>query len=413
MSLAGLRKRLSEDIDEFALEAPDTYAILAGLLTLQVGAEMTYAREPSILWGIVSVYVFGSALLLFGAGLSDADLDRWGKPLALLATTSVLASVAVTYVMIHGSPIQTDALAFVNQAAAELLAARSPYTATMTLGKRWPTPMVAGGVVNQYSYPVGSALAAAPFRAVLEDGARVAVIFSTAVTAAVMLYHAPSHLAPLATASLLVGDFVSWGVADLTDPLWVAPLVAALAWWPWSDVGTDRLWGSGVLFGIAMAMKQQPWFCSPFLMLWVARERGWRTAMGYVAVVATTFGLLHAPVVAMAPRAAVVGLLSNLYGPEGTLVHLGVGLSALTLSGALPMAKAAHTVLMAGVGVLAVVGYCVSFDRVRWLAWIAWAPLLFVNYRSLANYFVVVAPVAVMVVCCRGERLLLNRGVRG
>jgi uncharacterized membrane protein len=160
-----------------------------------------------------------------------------------------------------------------------------------------------------------------------------------------------------------------------------------------------------------MTMKQQPWFCAPFLMLWVVRERGWSTAARYVAVVAATFFAIHAPVIAMAPEAAITGLLTNLYGPSGTLVHLGVGLSALTLSGALPMTKGAHTALMGLASVAGLAVFWWRFDDLRWAAWIAWAPLLFFNYRSLANYFVVVAPLAVLIVVARGERTLAERGV--
>jgi len=405
------RDRFAEDFDEFTMEAPDTYAILAGVLTLQVGTEMAYAREPTVLWGIASVYVFASAIVLIGAGVTDLDLDRWGTPLALLAFSSIMVGVSLTYVMIHGSPIKTDALAFVNQAGATLLEGQSPYTVEMTLGKQWPTPMMMGGEVSQYSYPIGSALAAAPFVAVVPDGARVAVILSTLILGGVMLWYAPSHLAPLAYGSLLVGDFITWGVNDLTDPLWVAPLAAAIVLWPWSRVGRDSLLGSGVLFGVAMAMKQQAWFCAPFLMLWVAHDRGWRSAARYIVTVASTFFLIHLPVIALAPKAAMTGLLTNLWGPSGTLVHLGVGLSALTLSGALPIAKGAHTALMALAAVGGLVGYWYYFDRVRWLAWIAWGPLLFFNYRSLANYFVVLAPIAMMIVIARGEHLVADREV--
>jgi len=111
-----IRDRFANDLEEFTMEAPDTYAILAGVLTLQVGTEMAYAREPTVLWGIASVYVFGSAILLIAAGVSDVDLTRWGTLLALLAFSSMMVAVSLTYVMIHGAPIKTDALAFVNQA---------------------------------------------------------------------------------------------------------------------------------------------------------------------------------------------------------------------------------------------------------------------------------------------------------
>jgi uncharacterized membrane protein len=395
----GLLERLPEpDLD---IEAPDAYALLAGVFTLHLGAEMSYAREPSIIWGVASVYVFATALVLIGAGVSTVDVRRWGRPLSGAAFLAIMSALGVIYLMIHGSPINTDALDFVNTAASALLAGKSPYVVSMHSGGEFPTPMMSGGHVNQYSYPVGSAVVSAPFVAIAEDGSRIAVLLFTFLGGAVLIGSAPHDLAPLALFSLLVGDFITWGVSDLTDPLWVAPLLAAIYLWPWSRIGRDSLRWSAVLFGIAMAMKQQPWFCAPFLMLWVWQERGRFGAAKYVATVAATFGLIHLPVVVMAPEAAVVGLLTNLYGPSGTLVHLGVGLSALTLSGAFPIAKSAHTLLMALVGVGGVVAYWTLFDRIRWLAWIAWAPLLFFNYRSLANYFIVVAPVAVMLLIAR------------
>jgi len=399
---ADLLDRLPEpDLD---IESPDAYAVLAGLFTLHLGAEMSYAREPSLIWGIASLYVFATALALIGAGVSTVDVRRWGRPLAGAAFIAIMSALGVTYLSIHGRPINTDALDFVNIAAETLLAGKSPYVVSMQSGGEFPTPMMDGGHVNQYSYPVGSAMLAAPFVAIAEDGSRIAVLLSTAAAGTILIGSAPHDLAPLALFSLLVGDFITWGVSDLTDPLWVAPLLAAIYLWPWHRVGRDSLQWSAVLFGIAMAMKQQAWFCAPFLMLWVWHERGRWTAARYVATVAATFGLIHLPVVLMAPEAAVVGLLTNLYGPTGTLVHLGVGVSALTLSGAFPIAKGAHTALMAFVGGGFIVAYWQHFETVRWFAWLAWAPLLFFNYRSLANYFVVVAPIAVMVLIAQRER---------
>lgn len=391
------------DVD-LDLDAPDAYAVLAGIFTLHLGAEMSYAREPSIVWGVASIYVFASALVLIGVGVSDVDVREWGRPLAGFAFTAIMAALGVTYLMIHGTPINTDALDFVNHAAVALLAGESPYTQTMTSLGEFPTPMLAGGHVSQYSYPVGSALAAAPFVAIAEDGSRIAVLLSTVVIGAVLIGSAPHELAPLALFSMVVGDFITWGVNDLTDPLWVAPLVVAMLLWPWSRVGPDRLSWSAVAFGVAMAMKQQAWFCAPFLMLWVARELGWRRSARYVATVAATFGLIHLPVALLDPQALLLGLFTNLWGPSGQLVHLGVGLSALTLSGALPLPKAFHTILLACAGLAGVVVYWYRFESLRWLAWLAFAPLLFFNYRSLANYFIVAAPIAVMILIARRGR---------
>lgn len=386
------------------IEAPDAYALLSGLFILHLGSEMAYAREPSVIWGVASVYVFAAALLLITAGVSTIDIREHGRPLAGIAFLAIMVSLGVTYLMIRGSPINTDALGFMNKAGAVLLEGRSPYVVSMESLGAYPTPMVGGGTVTQFGYPFGSALFIAPFRAIAEDGARIAVLLATAIAGAILIGSAPHELAPLGLFSLLVGDFITWGVNDLTDPIWVAPLLGAIYLWPWSRVGRDSLRWSAVVFGIAMAMKQHPWFCAPFLLLWVVHERGWRTGVRYTATVAGVFFLIHLPAFYLAPRAAAIGLLTNLWNTGGTLVHLGVGLSALTLSGAFPIGKTAHTLLMAGAGLGGLVAYWRHFDALRWTAWLAWGPILFFSYRSLANYFIVLAPVAVMLLVAQRGR---------
>jgi hypothetical protein len=195
------------DVD-LDLEAADAYAVLAGMLTLHVGAEMAYAREPSVIWGVASLYVFASALVLVGAGVTTVDVRQWGRPLAGLAFIALMSALSITYLMIHGAPINTDTLDFVTHAATSLLEGESPYTQQYTSMGDYPTPMVMGGEVSAYSYPIGSALAAAPFVAVAQDGARIAVLLATVVIGAVLIGSAPHQLAPLGLASLLVGDFI-------------------------------------------------------------------------------------------------------------------------------------------------------------------------------------------------------------
>jgi len=378
------------------IEAPDAYCLLAGLFVLHLGSEMAYAREPSLIWGVASVYVFGSALMLIIAGVSTIDVRKHGRALAGAAFLAMMVALGVTYLMIHGSAINTDALGFMNKAGAAVLERKSPYTVSMVSQGEFPTPMVGGGHVTQFGYPFGAALFIAPFRAIASDGARIAVLVATAIAGGILIGSAPHELAPLGLFSLFIGDFITWGVQDLTDPIWVAPLLGAIWLWPWSRVGRDSLRWSAVVFGVAMAMKQHPWFCAPFLLLWVVQERGWRSGIAYTGIVATTFFVIHLPAFYLAPEAAAIGLLTNLWNTGGTLVHLGVGLSALTLSGAFPVAKGAHTILMAAAGVGGLVIYWTQFERYRWVAWLAWGPVLFFSYRSLANYFVTLAPVAVM-----------------
>jgi uncharacterized membrane protein len=386
------------------VDAPDAFAVLAGVMIIDVGKEMSGAREPSIFWGVASVYVFAAAILLLVAGLTSIDVSRWGRPLAGFAVMAVLVAAGMTWIMTRHTPIFTDTLGFLTQAADSVLQLESPYTQQFTLGELFPTPSVDGGHVERFSYPLGSALWAAPFVALFPAGGRVAVLVGGAMVGALIVWYAPHDLAPLAVVALLAGDFVIYGVNDLTDPLFVAPLVGALFVWPWSQTSPDSLTWSAILFGVAMTMKQQAWFCAPFLLLWVLHERDLRAGLRYTAIVAGVFALVHLPSFVVAPSATVEGLLVNLTGGGKTIVHLGVGLAALTLSGAFPIAKSFHTILMGLAGLGLVGAYWHWFDRLKWLAWIAWGPLLFFNYRSLANYFVVLAPMAVAILIAQYGR---------
>jgi len=385
---------------DFDVDAPDAFAILAGLWTLDVGAKMAGAREPSVIWAVASTYVFLATIVLLFVGLTSIDVKRWGRPLAGFAFLAIMVGVGVTYIMIHGSPMQTDVLFFINEGAKALLAGQSPYTATFDGKTVFPTPLMNGGTVERFSYPLGGVLMTLPFATLAPDASRAATVVATGGLGAVLIGSAPNDLAPLALVGLLTSNFVTWGVNGLMGALWLLPLAGAMYYWPQSRVGTRSLSKSAVLFGVAAAVKQFPWFCGPFLLIWLYQEHDWQTAIRYGGISVGVFVLVNLPALVLSPAAAVKGILTPLIGDGGTMVHLGVGLSTLTMSGLFPIAKPVHTLLMG----LVAVGYLAAYwryDGLAWTAWIAWTPILFVNYRSLMTYFVVAAPIAVYALICR------------
>jgi len=387
---------------DFDIDEPDAFAVLAGLFTLDVGAKMAGARAPSTIWAVASIYVFGAAILLLFAGTTSIDIRKYGRPLAGFAFLAIMVGVGVTYLMIHGTPMQTDVLFFINEGASTLLHGQSPYTASFDGQTVFPTPLMNGETVSQFSYPLGGILMTIPFAPLVPDASRVATVVATAGLGAIMIGSAPHELAPLALIGLLTSNFVTWGVNGLMGALWLLPLVGSMYYWPYSAVGRNSLRWSAVLLGVSAAVKQFPWFVGPFLLLWLGRDRDWRTAGEYAMMSVGVFTLLNLPALVMSPGAAVEGILTPLLGDGGAMVHLGVGLSALTLSGLAPVAKSVHTVLLVAVAVAYLAAYW-RFEQLRWTAWIAWTPILFVNYRSLMTYFVAAAPVAVYALICRGD----------
>lgn len=393
------------------VDAPDAFCVLAAFLILHIGAEMTRAREPSLIWAVASIYVFGAAIALLVLGITTIDVEEYGRPVAVGAFLAVMSGVGVVYLMIFGTPIQTDALSFIQQASHALLSGESPYTETLNTSLHPPTPLVGGGHISTYSYPVGSALFTAPFAALTGHGARLAVLVATVGVGALLFAVTPSKWAPMALSSLTVGSFATWSVSGITDPLWVLPLAGALIAWPWSSVGPDRLGLSAVLYGIAAAMKQQPWFCSVFLFIWVWRARDLRTAITYAATAAATFLLINGWALIVTPVETVKGILVPLLGDGGgSMVHLGVGLSALTMSGGFPLSKSFHAALLVVAAVVAIAAYWRYFETLRWAAWIAWLPFLFLNYRSLMTYMIVSAPIAALIYVSRLEDSEVSAG---
>lgn len=388
---------------DFDIEAPDAFAFLGGLMTLQVGVEMTYAREPSLLWAVTSIYVFLAAFVLLLAAITSVDLDRWGRPLAGFAFLTIMVGVGVTYIMIYGSPIQTDTLAFVAEAGEALASGQSPYTVDMSRVTVFPTPQLDGGTVDRFSYPLGAAAATTPFAPFTENPGRLAVIVATGIAGGVIISTAPHRLAGLGLVAMLVGDWATWGVNGLTDALYIAPLVAAMYFWPWARTRRSSLWASAVLFGLATTMKQQPWFAAPFLFIWVWRDRSRKAALSFAGIVAATFFVVNLPALLLTPVATMKGVFAPLLGDGGSLVHLGVGLTSLTLSGTYPIAQSIHTLLMGVVAITYLIAYW-RYEALRWTAWVAWVPILFVSYRSLMSYFVPAAVVAVYALICQAER---------
>lgn len=118
---------------------------------------------------------------------------------------------------------------------------------------------------------------------------------------------------------VVTGDFDIW---------WLVALIAA---WMLSE----RRWLSGVLVGVACAVKQTAWFAAPFYFLWIWSERGLREALRRTAIAVASFLIINAPWILLSPRAWMESLLLPVSLP---LLPDGSGLIALGLAGATPLA---------------------------------------------------------------------------
>lgn len=369
------------------IEASDAYAILAGVLLFDLGVTMAGTAGPTWLFAVSSMYVFGTSLVLVCAGVLDIDMARWGRPLAAGALLAIAAVLLVTWVFVAPAVPETDVMAFLGEATSLTLEGTNPYTVSLATGGQYPTPQLDGTTVSRYSYPAGGIVATVPsYLLGIRDWGRLTTLFATFGVAGLLIRDAPGQHALLALVVVLVDDFLVWGLAGLTDAMWVFPLLIAYRHLPESRLATERPIASAVAFGIATTMKQTPWFAAPFVLVWMLRTRGRRAGMQYVTVAISTFGLINAPFTLTAPQAWLTGALTPLFGNGSAPVHAGIGLSSLTKAGVYALPKSFHTSLVV-VATLGGLGwYWRRFDRVRWIGWFAWAPLLLLHYRSFPTY---------------------------
>jgi hypothetical protein len=396
----GIAKRVAEaDLD---IEAPDAYTMLASMLVFTIARELSAAAAPVGWVALVMVYTYGIGIALMLVAISDIDVREHGRAVAGTAFAALLAALTATYLLIHGVPPQTDVVAFLGRAMDGVLTGTNPYTLQFSNLAPPPSPQVNGEHVTRYSYPPGAIVAALPFRLLGDRWGRGAVLAATAGLGALLIHTASNDLAPLALASLLVDQNIAWALGDLIDPLWMLPLAVAIYYWPASHVGRDSIVRSGIAFGVAAAMKQQPWFCGPFLLAWAWQAYGRREAARWLAAGVGTTVLITLPFFLTAPEATLRGILTPVFGNGAPLVHRGSGLAATTYTGLFPIAKWAHTALMLLATGVSLVAYCLD-ERLRWTAWVAFAPLLFVNYRSFTTYFVAAVPIAMYVFLCQRQ----------
>jgi uncharacterized membrane protein len=379
------------------LEAPDAFALLTGLMLVDLGVTMAGTAGPSVVFALCSIYVFGTAVVLVGAALVDLDWRRWGRPLAAGVVAALLAVVTVAYLAVATSTPGTDVMAFQGQAAALAVDGTNPYTASLSTAEQFPTAQLDGGYVDSYSYPAGAVIATLPTYAVGHaDYGRLAVLVATALLATILVVDAPPRYAILAPAGVVVNDLIMWPVGALVDALWLAPLALALRALPAVPLAADRLDASAVAIGVATTMKQIPWFVTPFVLVWVLRTSGRRAAARYVAVAVATFGLVNSPLALTAPQAWLHGALTPIVGSGAPLVHSGVGLSALTRAGVYALPRWYHTALVVAAALGGLAWYWRRFEHVRYLGWVAWAPLLLLHYRSFPTYISTAVPIATL-----------------
>ncbi len=289
-----------------------------------------------------------------------------------------------------GRVYTTDVQLFSDYGAALTRMGENPYAYDMLESYRiyrasrlYSTPIINGDVVGGFSYPALGFLLYVPFQAL---GIDTTLIFPAAllITLMVIFIAAPRPLRPLAVLPFLVNpNYTLYSLGGVNDIVWALMLCIMILSW-------RRLWLAALIFGLACAYKQQPWFLAPFLLVKVWYETSGSSRARFFALVkfaaaaAGIFVIVNAYWIALDPQAWLLGVLRPLVDK---MIILGQGYSSLTLFGVVMLPQWFFTAFTYGSLLLLLILYIRFFDHWREMLWIAPVVALWFGHRSLSSYW--------------------------
>jgi len=357
--------------------------------------------HPEVVLLILLTYLVAFALFVLATIDGYAILKMRHVALAALILVTAISWYVITQVE-HPGSYQTDALAFSHYSAILLSKGFNPYTQDLqsalsmfSVDPEFITLTPNGGLVSTLNYPALQVLVLLPVVwAGLRD-ARIVVYLFEIATAVIVYFWSPREIRPLALIPLFAGSdlAINFSAGAVADFLWVLPLVLMVVY-------LDRPRLSGIMFGLASAMKQTPWLLAPFLLVWFLRNKRdlnlrnrLKRAGTFAEFALAAFLIPNIAFMLVDFGAWYSGVVTPAFG---NLVVLSQGFSLITLASGVPLPPAFYLVATLAVAATLLVNYFVYFEKLALAIWAFPAIILWFSYRGLQNYFIFWVPLLVM-----------------
>lgn len=387
------------------LSARSSWTIVGA--TIMTWAFLLYGYSDSYPWLSAIEIIVG----FFGLSVVATSWLHTERPFPetfawLALGVSITAFVIWCWIQVRVAPAYgTDESAF-DQYAAQLVAhGHNPYVISMAksfnlfhVSPDGFTFRLNGAPVTQLSYPALSFLLYVPFLLIgwsnqLAIGVNVAMWSLSVVLGYVLL---PRAVKPLAIVLGSLGVYTGFAVGGVTDALYVPFLIVAV--YQWDRVSQRqgwRRWISPAAMGLAMAIKQTPWFVLPFLLAGIYLEAQGAGGNPRQSISAVSSYVWRTGVVFLLPNVAFivaspVGWLRGVLTPVfGNAVPAGQGWIALSnflgIGGGL---LRAYAILAVSVMILSLAFFILLYPRTKAIAVLMPSFVLFFSERSFANYLV-------------------------
>ncbi len=335
---------------------------------------------------------FMAALLLFMAVIQP--IPRWARlliPLTLILMWGSLLYASEVNREQVGDVLTTDVHLFTDYAADLVRQGQNPYTYDMLdsfrvyrASQTYSTPLIDGDVTGGVSYPSLGFLLYVPFQAL---GLTTTLVFPLMILAMFLLLYAmaPPALRPLAVVPFLVNpEYTFYSLGGVNDIGWALLLCLMILVW-------KRFGWRAILFGLACAYKQQPWFLAPFLLvrIWYEAEgQPVRTRLERILqfglIASGVFLIVNAPYMVANFNAWLGGVLRPLVD---NMIVLGQGYSSLTLFGLVFFPHWFFSLFSYGLLIILLFLYARWYPRWPEVLWFIPAIVLWFGHRSLSSYW--------------------------
>ncbi len=252
------------------------------------------------------------------------------------------------------------------------------------------------------TYPALPVLAAAVFDRIGLGDLRVVNVSAHLALLILVFISTPTRWRPVVLLPILVfRDFVFLSLYGVGDVVWSLALVGMVIAWRYP------LWRA-LLFGLACAFRQQPWFVAPFLLIVMWRQPGTRRERLYsmalfLSVSIGVFVVINLPFFIWSPEDWLRGALEPSYAAFN---HTSSGLSVMTEYGLVPLPRIFYTVLQASILLIMLVVTWFYTDKIGQAFWVFPGIFFWLYYRGLVNYWIYWLPVILPVVAGELDRCL-------
>ena len=341
-----------------------------------------------LLYAIISVLCI-SALVYFH---KKEKLGFTIKPLYFLAPIIILG-LTWTFSFWYGTPrVPTDEFALDYYSAHLFLGGSNPYLPSNTAnvysflttpnGFQYSqtTPYLSGGFVTNLTYPALAFLSFIPANLMGNYPTLTLLPLYTIPPLIIYWAYLKNDLKSVAIIPvfliLLNPSYLVQVSLGYPDIIWVIFTAASIFYYRKPGI-------SGLMMGLAMAVKQIPWLLVPFLFIFIFRESGKKASIKWIALAFLAFFMVNAHFIIENPAY----FFRSMAGPEiQQLIGIGFGPSQFAFLDLIPISKEFFTFMVLAFFIVGTASYIAYYKNLKY-AFLAFPIIIFLfNYRLLLSY---------------------------